>query len=191
MWNLFIKFFKDSKDYSANIRLPEKPKNTKKIDNQFVYSLDKCEEFSDIFELVKKVVKETFNQHRVGLMLVLADLPISVGAFHALGSNTIVMNRTLLIHFEKSESKYKKEFIFLVLLHEYLHSLGHTNEAEVKLFSYRIVAKAFGVEHPLTHIAENGPFSILPRLPRYGIYGTGENPELIKGFEKNKQTYIQ
>ena len=191
MWNRSLRFFEDSKDFTESTRLPEKPKSAKKIDKCFGDSLEKIEEFSDIFELVKKVVKETMNQHRVGLMLVLADLPISVGAFHALGSNTIVMNRTLLRHFEKSESKYKKEFIFLVLLHEYLHSLGYTNEAEVRSFSYKIVAKGFGVEHPLTQIAERGPFSILPKLPRYGIYGTGENPELIKSFEKNQRTYIQ
>ena len=104
---------------------------------------------------------------------------------------TIVMNRTLLNHFDKSQSKYKKEFIFLILLHEYLHSLGHTDEAEVRLFSHKIVMKAFGVEHPLTQMAEKGPFSILPKLPRYGLHGRNENPELITTFEKNQRTYIQ
>ena len=138
--NHLLSLIDDSKEYISGIGLQEDPRNYKKIDNHPINSLEKCEEFSDIFELVKKVVKETVNQHRVGLMLVLADLPVSVGAFHAIGSNTIVMNRTLLNHFDKSQSKYKKEFIFLVLLHEYLHSLGHTDEAEVRFFSHKIVS---------------------------------------------------
>jgi hypothetical protein len=162
-----------------------------KIKSPLLERFEKCEGFSEIFELVKKVVKEALNQYRVGLMLVLADLPISVGAFHTLGSNTIVLNRTLLHLFEKTNSKYQKEFIFLILLHEYLHTLGHINEGEVRGLSYRIVAETFGVEHPLTNIAERGPFSVLPKLPQYGIHRIDENPELIKGFEKSNQTYIQ
>jgi len=124
-------------------------------------------------------------------MLVLADLPPAVGAFHALGSNTIVMNRTLLRLFERSREKRKKEFIFLILLHEYLHTLGYTNEPEVRILSYKIVAEVFGPEHPLTHVAEQGPLSLLPRTPSYGITGAEEEPELVKGFERSRQTYIQ
>ena len=62
----------------------------------FASELEASENFGDIFEIVKKSVRERLNQERAGLMLVLADLPIQLGAFHGLGTNQIVMNRTLL-----------------------------------------------------------------------------------------------
>ena len=153
--------------------------------------LEKCNGFSDIFELVKKVVKELLNQYRVGLMLVLADLPINVGAFHTLGSNTIVMNRTLLRLFERYESNFKKEFIFLILLHEYLHTLGYTNEADVRILSYKIVTEAFGMEHPLSRIAEHGPFSLIQEMSQRSIFDSKDDPELVRDLENAKHPYIQ
>ncbi|WP_455364428.1 hypothetical protein [[Eubacterium] cellulosolvens] len=152
---------------------------------------EKCDGFSDIFELVKQVVRDSLNQYRVGLMLVLADLPINVGAFHTLGSNTIVMNRTLLRLFERHESNHKKEFIFLILLHEYLHTLGYTNEADVRILSYKIVTEAFGMEHPLSRIAEHGPFSLIQEMSRRGVFDSDDEPELVRDLEKFRHPYIQ
>jgi len=100
--------------------------------NKLDYSmeLDKCEDFSDVFELVKKAVKDVLGRWRVGLMLVLADLPINIGAYHSLGSNSIVVNRKILEAVKDSIKSKRKlnSWIFLVLLHEYLHSLGYVDE---------------------------------------------------------------
>jgi len=168
----------------------EKNNDIGRFDRKLDDPLEKCDDYSDIFELVKKVVKSTTKMYRVGLMLVLADLPIAVGAYHALGTNTIVMNRVLIRRFESKNPKYKKEFTFLVLLHEYLHTLGYTDEAKVRALSYRIVAEYFGEDHPLSEIAERGPFSILPKS-KYQINGSEGYPELVKDFEKLNQKYIQ
>ncbi len=183
--------FNDKSNPTKIQRSLQENKEFKDLDEHTEGQLEKCGGFSEIFELVKKVVKETLNHYRVGLMLVLADLPMGVGAFHTLGSNTIVMNRRLLHHIEKENPKHKKEFIFLILLHEYLHTIGYTDEVEVRELSYKIVAEAFGVEHPVTQIAERGPLSIMPELSQYKIYRSEEKPELIKDFEKTNQTYIQ
>ena len=58
-------------------------------------------------------------------MLLLADLPLRLGAFHGVGTNSIVMNRTLLDRIVKSgHSRLEvNSFIYSILLHEYLHSL--------------------------------------------------------------------
>ncbi|WP_455367750.1 hypothetical protein [[Eubacterium] cellulosolvens] len=164
-----------------------KERRDSRLDDRF----EKCDGFSDIFELVKKVVKESLNQYRVGLMLVLADLPINVGAFHTLGSNTIIMNRILLRLFERYKSNYKKEFIFLILLHEYLHTLGYTHEADVRILSYKIVTEAFGMEHPLSRIAENGPFSLIQEMSQRNIFDSKDDPELVRDLENVKHPYIQ
>lgn len=156
--------------------------------------LDKCEEFGEIFELVKRAVKEVLGRRRVGLMLFLADLPIHVGAYHGLGSNSIVLNRRFL-EAVRDSAKSRREinsYIFLVLLHEYLHSLGYTDELEVKRLSLKVVGGAFGGEHPLARMALKGPASLLSKLSlRRALNLKPESPKLIKDFEKISQPYIQ
>src|SRR5438093_12673275 len=59
-------------------------------------SLDRSFNFSEVFQLVKTSVKSSLGKRRTGLMLGLADLPEHIGAFHQVGSNFTVMNRSLL-----------------------------------------------------------------------------------------------
>ena len=164
--------------------------------NKVNYSmeLDKCEEFSEIFELVKKAVKDVLGRWRVGLMLVLADLPISIGAYHSLGSNSIIVNRKIL-EAVKDSSKSKRKlnsWIFLVLLHEYLHSLGYVDVDEVKALSIKIVKEKFGRDHPLTQLALKGLTSILSKtMLNKALNIKTEQPKLIKSFEKITHPYIQ
>ena len=56
----------------------------------------KLKDFNEAFELVKLAVKTKFNMHRAGLSLILQGLPNVIGAYHILGSNIIVANRTIL-----------------------------------------------------------------------------------------------
>lgn len=50
--------------------------------------------FGDVYEIVRDTVKRSLGTYRVGLMLYLDDLPLQLGAYHPVGSNAIVMNRT-------------------------------------------------------------------------------------------------
>jgi hypothetical protein len=164
------------------------------VNLNYSIELDKCEDFSEVFELVKKAVKDVLGRWRVGLMLVLADLPLQVGAYHGLGSNSIVINRKFL-EAAKNSSKSKRKinsWIFLVLLHEYLHSLGYVDEFEVKELTIKIVKEKFTKEHPITQLALKGLASILSRngLSK-ALKIKPEKPKLIKSFEKINQPYIQ
>ena len=58
--------------------------------------LDRCKDYGDVFEVVKKAVKQSLNRERAGLMLYLGNLPLQVGAFHGVGSNGIVLNKRVL-----------------------------------------------------------------------------------------------
>jgi hypothetical protein len=82
-------------------------------------------DFNDAFELVKMAVNEKFKMHRAGLSLILQGLPTSLGAYHILGSNMIIINRRILdiIKKRKSPEEYNS-YLFMVLAHEYLHSFG-------------------------------------------------------------------
>ena len=74
----------------------------------------------------------TTGRHRAGLTLYLAELPTNVGAFYPVGSNVIVMNKELLKVVDESpkSKRVKTSFVYSILLHEYLHSLGYLNESE-------------------------------------------------------------
>src|SRR3989442_3758158 len=97
--------------------------------------LSSSENFDEVFELVKAATEQSLGKHRAGLTLVLGDIPNSVGAFHEMGSNAIVMNRNLLKIIEKlAKSRTSNNaYVFMILLHKYLHSLGYTDDSHVRL----------------------------------------------------------
>ncbi|MFQ6012006.1 MAG: hypothetical protein ACE5KG_07520, partial [Nitrososphaerales archaeon] len=83
--------------------------------------------FNEVFDIVKTSVEQVLSIHRAGLTLVLAELPNGLGAYHVSGSNIIVLNRSIL-DAVRSVARSEEElnsFIFSILTHEYLHSLGY------------------------------------------------------------------
>jgi hypothetical protein len=58
--------------------------------------LDLCEDYGDVFELVKKSAERSLGQRRATLMPYPAKLPEQIGAFHTIGSNGIVVKRNTL-----------------------------------------------------------------------------------------------
>ncbi len=101
-------------------------KDTSSADNESSHveayrsKLDRAKDFNDVYEIVKDTVKRSLGRYRVGLMLVLDDLPIQVGAYHSVGSNSIVMNRLFLqiIQATASSRLVINSFIYTILLHE-------------------------------------------------------------------------
>jgi len=159
--------------------------------------LDNSENFGDVFEIVKRSVKDQLGKERAGLMLVLADLPMHLGAFHGVGTNSIVMNRTLLDRIVKGGNSriQVNSFVYSILLHEYLHSLGLIEEAEVRTLVRDISLKTFGNDHPASRIAAAGPWSMLPRSWSSGadsndVPQSHREMELIKDFDRSHSKYI-
>jgi len=155
--------------------------------------LDRCESFGEIFTLVKKTVERTLGQKRSGLLLYLTEMPLSLGAYHGVGSNTIVLNNTLLKLVEKHTASWSEvaSFIYSILLHEYLHSLGHLNEQKVRHLCSLIANENFGSSHPATRIAKNPALVVSQLQPLYRSTQPEETKvELIKDFEKPDHQYI-
>lgn len=150
-------------------------------------SLENCMEFDCILNLVKECVEKSLGRKRTGLMLGLSDLPIHVGAFHPVPSNVIVLNRRLIDGINVYDRKLVNAYIFHLLLHEYLHSLGFLDEDDVKMISYNISKTFLGEEHPATLIIKHGMRYVFPRL--------SIAPETKKGveivdIEKDNLSYI-
>jgi hypothetical protein len=131
---------------------------------KFAENLNKCDNFSCVFEIVRKCVDKSLGRRRAGLMLGLTDLPLQVGAFHAVPSNVIMINRKLLNAIMQYDRELVNAYLFHVLLHEYLHTLGFMDEEEVGTLSYIISKNFLGEQHPSTLIARYGIGFVFPRL---------------------------
>lgn len=148
--------------------------------------------FDDIFSIVKKSVEKTLKQHRAGLTLILSELPNAIGAYHAMGSNYIVMNKTIMdsvFTLAKNKKEYNS-FIFSIFTHEYLHALGYVNEEKVRKLVFRVSEDNFGRNHPVTNISSKGIIEIYPELRNLGEGRIGNKQIIIKKFDTSSMPYI-
>jgi hypothetical protein len=160
---------------------------------QFVDKIANLKDFDETFELVKAVVLQKFKLHRAGLSLILQMMPSSLGAYHMLGSNAIVVNTYLLTTLKrivKSTEEYNS-YIFMVLSHEYLHSLGIVDENTVRQMTFELCKWMLGNDHTATKMAKNGPSAIYPELRSLMQSQFGRDFQVVKNFDRSNQTYIQ
>jgi len=160
---------------------------------QFVEKIANLKDFDETFELVKAVVLQKFKLHRAGLSLILQMMPSSLGAYHMLGSNAIVVNTFLLTTlkgFVKSTEEYNS-YVFMVLSHEYLHSLGIVDENTVRQMTFELCKWMLGNDHTATKMAKNGPSAIYPELRSLMQSQFGKDFQVVKNFDRSNQTYIQ
>jgi hypothetical protein len=160
---------------------------------QFVERIANLKDFDETFELVKTVVLQKFKLHRAGLSLILQMMPSSLGAYHMLGSNAIVVNTYLLTTLKrivKSTEEYNS-YIFMVLSHEYLHSLGIVDENTVRQMTFELCKWMLGNDHTATKMAKNGPSAIYPELRSLMQSQFGRDFQVVKNFDRSNQTYIQ
>ena len=162
----------------------------KKEENQ--KRLDNAQGYSEVWKIVKDNVKEVLDKQRKGIMLFLDDMPLRLVAYHPLGTNNLVLNRTL-VQIVEATAKSKKllnAFVYTLLLHEYLHALGYVKEAEVRPLVYEVSKECFGEEYIATKLAEQGPWFVLRGLPLDSLKAPKRVMEIVKDFEKTNQRYI-
>jgi hypothetical protein len=154
--------------------------------------LEEAKSFREVYELVKDTVKHSLGLYRSGMLLFLDDLPLQVGAYHLVGTNNIIMNRALLnvIQAATDSSQTVNAFTYSILLHEYLHTLGYFDEAEVRSLVYKISEESFGVEHVATRLARLGPWSLLKGIPLNAIEAPKRVIEIVKNLEKTDRYIV-
>jgi len=135
---------------------------------------------------VKKAVKKTLGLHRVGLMLLLGNLPLNVGAFHPMGTNEIVLNRRLM---KSKTGMSERSHLFTILLHEYLHSLGFEDEEQVRRLTYKVCLENFGRGSPVVEAVLTGPWADLTEED-FDELEPELNLELVRNFERPDGGYI-
>lgn len=149
-------------------------------------------DFGEIFELVKAAVEGTLGAHRAGLTLVLGDIPNNIGAYHEMGSNAIVMNRNLLKIVQglsKSRSRMNA-YIFMILLHEYLHALGIADDSQVRRLSRQVTDQFLGPRHLASEMAVRPLDQIFPELPKFVSFRDRGEFETVRRFDSSSTPYI-
>lgn len=160
---------------------------------QFREKVASLKDFNEAFELVKSVVLQKFRMHRAGLSLILQIMPSNLGAYHMLGSNAIVMNSYLLAAVRKiagSTEEYNS-YLFMVLAHEYLHSLGIVEENTVRQMTFELCKWMLGDDHAATRMAKEDPSTIYPELRSLMQSQLSRDFQVVRNFDKTNQTYIQ
>ncbi|MDD1722931.1 MAG: hypothetical protein LUQ15_05595 [Methanothrix sp.] len=157
--------------------------------------LDEAKSLPDIFERVKSLVLKSMSKSRGGLMLGMANLGNNpqgyFGGFFTTGSNVIVLNKIPLQRIMETRPELYKPYVFHVLLHEYIHSLGYLDEADVKQKVYKITKEALGEEHLATQIAADAKVFIKDlAYPGVSWKPEDEGLELVAGFDRSSVSYI-
>ena len=153
--------------------------------------IDFAKNYDELFELVKRIVEMQIGRHRAGLSLVLQDMPSAVGAYYPLGTNVIVVNRSLIRAMDKVVPTQAEvnEFVFMVLMHEYLHSLGYLAEDLVRRKCQEICAAALGATHPTVRLATSNWLQAHPELQMSG-QSFSRKFESVDKFDSSSTSYI-
>jgi len=147
--------------------------------------LEEAENYAEVWQTVKDSVEFSLNERRNAIMLFLDDLPLQLGAYHPIGTNNIVLNRTLVEIVEDSvKSKPAvNALIYNLLLHEYLHALGDLSEYNVRLKVTEVAKKCFGERHLATVIARKTPWIMIKDIPFESIPAPKRIMEIVRDFE--------
>jgi len=161
----------------------------------FHSKLDNSKTLADIFEVVKAAVWNNQRVSRGGLMLGIANLGNHpqgfLGAFYPVGTNVIVMNKIPLERIKETRPELYKPYIFHVLLHEYLHTLGYLNEGGVRQMVIETTRNVFGEEHLATMIAlDTNQFFKNLVYPDVTWKPDETKMELVGGFDRESASYF-
>lgn len=157
--------------------------------------LEKAKDLADIFEIVKDAVRARLGISRGGLMLGLAELggdpQAWIGGLYPVASNVIVMNKGPMSRIMETAPELYKPYVFHILLHEYIHSVGYMDEDLTRKRALEISEALFGGEHLATKMAAD----IMQFFPHITYPVPMKAPEsmqleLVKGFDRSSVNYI-
>ncbi len=178
---------------STLVRLPLGPLDTA---DTFAQRLEGCRDLGSVYELVKEAATLTTGRSRGGLMLALADLGNHpqgwFGAFYPVASNIIVMNEVPMERVRQTDPALWPLYAFHVLLHEYVHALGVTDEAQCRIEVRHICARLFRPDH-LIHAMTEDMQRFFPKIvfPHQAWKPRALDLRLVRDFDRSGTTYIR
>ena len=166
--------------------------NTSSDTERFRSRLDKAASYAEVWEIVKDTVRFALNRHRGGMLLFLDDLPIQLGAYHPLGTNNIVLNRTLIqiVEAEGEPRNVVNALVYNLLVHEYLHALGEISEVSVREAVIKVAETCFGRDYIAAKVATKSPWTLLKGIPLEAVNVPRRVMEIVKDFEKTDKYIV-
>ena len=160
--------------------------------HQFGERLDKAKNYSEVWQIVRDTVKLALAKRRDNMMLFLDDLPLQLGAYYPVGTNNIVLNRSLVEIVEVSviSKPTVNALIYNLLLHEYLHAIGELSEVEVRRLVVEVAKKCFGEKHIAAVGACKSPWVLLKDIPLGPCNVPKRVMEIVKDFEKTSKYIV-
>jgi hypothetical protein len=150
-------------------------------------------DYDGVFRVVRTAVRQVLGIERPGLGLALSNLPPQLGAYWPVTGNLIVLNEGLVAAMRASARSPLEvnSFVYVILAHEYLHSLGYLDEAAVRRVTARVTRAAFGPDHLATRMAEGDLWQMYPFLAQ-APPGDGRRLKIVSGFDlASTQSYIR
>ncbi|MBI4176760.1 MAG: hypothetical protein HY516_00170 [Candidatus Aenigmarchaeota archaeon] len=178
----------------------KKPSNhaKNKAAKGFSRKLKGAKTLAEIFELVKDAVYFTMGHKRPGLMLGLTEMQAeekkSVGSFHPLGSNFIIINKAPLRKIMESNKKMYQPYVFHMLLREYMHSFGIMDEDVIRQNVKKVSETLFGKGHVVTALSTK--FSkffpnIVYSSPEEFVKQDSAGIEMVDNFDSSSTYYLR
>lgn len=154
--------------------------------------LDQARNYDDVFAVVRESVRRVLGRERVGLGLGLSELPAQIGAYWQVTGNIIILNERLIRVLDATEPQAQRTaYLYVVLLHEYLHSLGFLDERADRQVAARVAAQALGEEHAAARLARGDLWETFPQLRGAGT-GDGQRVKIVRGFDsESTNRYIR
>jgi hypothetical protein len=146
--------------------------------------LDSPADYDAVFRVVRDAVRQVLGIERPGLGLGLSDLPPQLGAYWQVTGNLIVLNEGLVdaMRVHARSPTELNSFVYVILAHEYLHSLGYLDERSVREVTARVTRTAFGPDHPATRMAEGDLWRLYPFLS-FARGGNGRRLKVVTKFD--------
>jgi hypothetical protein len=154
--------------------------------------LDQARNYDDVFAVVRESVRRVLGKERVGLGLGLSDLPAQIGAYWQVTGNIIILNERLIRVLDATEPQAQRTaYLYVVILHEYLHALGFLDERTDRQIVSRVATQALGEEHAGAQLARGDLWEIFPQLRSAGT-GDGQRVKIVRGFDsESTNRYIR
>ena len=166
--------------------------NKSKPAEHYDATLDKAKNYAEVWKIVKETTECALGKRRDSMMLFLDDLPLQLGAYYPVGTNNIVLNRTLveIVEASMSDKPTVNALVYNLLLHEYLHALGEMSETGVRQQVVEVAKKCFGETHIATAVARKSPWVLLKDIPLGPINAPKRVMEIVRDFEKTDKYIV-
>lgn len=189
--NLSVHFTDKFQPKSLNQAEKTKVSTGKWNEDEFSNALDTQLDFDKVFSIVKRTVKLITGKSRSGIGLALSNLPAGLGAFWQIGGNYIVMNEILLDAMKQITRSTREfnSFVYVILAHEYLHSVGYIDESEARNMTSLVAKSIFGEGHPATVMSSGDLWRQYPVLLSLGG-GDGSILKIVSKFDMDSTSYI-